>query len=144
MAYVTRKFIAVVTNVRHWDLSWARSSQFSSQTPTSRRSLLILSSQSRFGLLKGIFPSGFPTKMEYNHCFSPIRAIWPAHLSHREFIILTTSGESYSPWSSLLYSLLHSPVISSRFVPYIFLKTLCSNIRNLCSSVRVVLQLSQP
>jgi hypothetical protein len=65
MAYGTRKFIAPVTNVRHWVISWTRTSQFSSRTPTSRRSLLILSSHRRLGHPKGLFPSGFPTTMEY-------------------------------------------------------------------------------
>jgi len=143
MPYGTRKFIAVVTNVRHWILSWVISSQFPLRTPTSRRSLLILSSQRRLGLPNGLFPPGLPTRIEYNLRFSPIRATLPAHLSHRDFIIFT-SGESYRPWSSSLCSLLHSPVILSRFGPYIFFTTLFSNTRNLCSSARVVLQLSQP
>jgi len=138
MAYGTRKSIAAVTHVRYRILSCAVSSQFSSRTPTSRRTLLILSSQRRLGLPNSLFPSGLPTRIEYNLRFFPIRATWPAHLSRLYFIIFTTSGESYSPWSSLC-SLLHSPVISSRFGPYILLKTLFSNTRNLCSSAKVVL-----
>jgi len=88
-----------------WILSWAISSQSSSRTPTSRRSLLILSSQRRLGLPNGLLPSGLPTRIEYNLRFFFIRATWPAHLSRRDFIIFT-SGESYSPWSSSLCSLL--------------------------------------
>jgi len=140
MAYGTRKFIAAVTNVRHWILSWAISSQFSSQTPTSRGSLLIFSSQRRIGLPNGLLLSDLPTRIEYNR-FSPIRSTWPAHLSRRDFIIFTTFGESYSPWNSSLCSLLPSfGPISARMQ----IKTLFSNTRNFCSSTRIVLQLSQP
>jgi len=74
MDYRTRKVIAALTNVRLRILSWARSSQFSSRTFTSQKSLLILSSQHRLGLLNGLFPSGLPSKMEYNLCFSPTQA----------------------------------------------------------------------
>jgi hypothetical protein len=48
------------------------------------------------------------------------------------------SGESYSWWSSSICNLLHSPIISPRFSPYFFHKTLWS----ICLFVRVELQLS--
>jgi len=58
-------------------------------------------------------------------------------LCYRDFIILTSS-EPDSP-----YSLLHSPVISSNFVSYTFLKILFSKARNICSAAKTVLKLSQ-
>jgi hypothetical protein len=56
--YGTPKFITVLTSARHLSLSWARSIQSPQTPPTSSRSILILSSHLRLGLL----PSGFPTK----------------------------------------------------------------------------------
>jgi hypothetical protein len=41
--------------------------------PTSRRSILILSTYLRVGLTSGLLPSGFPTKALYAPLISPIR-----------------------------------------------------------------------
>ena len=41
--------------------------------PTSRRSILILSSYLSLGLPSGLFPSRFPTKTLYTPLLSPIR-----------------------------------------------------------------------
>ena len=45
----TRRFITVFTSARHLSLSWANSIQSSQPTPTSWRSILILSSHLRLG-----------------------------------------------------------------------------------------------
>jgi len=69
--YVTRKFITALTGVRHLSLSWARPIQSICPHPTSRRSILILSTHLRLGLPHGLFPSGFPTKILYTPSPNP-------------------------------------------------------------------------
>ena len=54
----TRRFITALTSVRHMSLSWTSPIQSIYPHPTSWRSILILSTHLRLGLL----PSGFPTK----------------------------------------------------------------------------------
>ena len=58
----TRRFITALTSFRHLSLSWASPIQSIYPHPTSCRSILILSTHLRLGLLSGLFPSGFPSK----------------------------------------------------------------------------------
>ena len=84
--YGTRRFITALTSVRHLSLSWASPIQSTYPHPTSRRSILILSTHLRLGLPSGLFPSGFPTKTLYAPLSSSIRATCPAHLILLDFI----------------------------------------------------------
>jgi hypothetical protein len=76
----TRRFNTEFTIALHLFLSWARPIQSTSPHPISPRSILILSTHLRFGLLSGLFPSGFPTNNLYVFLFSYIRATWPTRL----------------------------------------------------------------
>ena len=58
----TRKFLTVFTRARHMSLSWANSIESPQPPPTSWRSILILSSHLRLGLLNCLFPSSFPNQ----------------------------------------------------------------------------------
>ena len=79
----TRRFITVLTSVRHLSLSWANPIQSTFPHPTSWRSILILSTHLRLGLPSGLLPSGFPTKTLYTPLSSPIRATCTAHLTKK-------------------------------------------------------------
>ena len=109
----TRRFITAITSVRYLSLSWGRPIQSTYPHPTSRRSILILSTYLRLGLPSGLFPSGFPTKTLYTPLSSPLRTTCPAHLILLDFITHTILGEGYKSFSSSLCNLLHSPVTSS-------------------------------
>ena len=54
----TRRLITALTSVRHLSLSWASPIQSIYPHPTSRRSILILSTHLRLGLPSGLLPSG--------------------------------------------------------------------------------------
>ena len=90
---------------------------------TSWRSILILSSHQRQGLLSLRFPHQKPV------CTSPIpiRATCPTHLVLLDLITLTKYGEEYRSLCSTLCSFLHSPVISPILGPNILLSTLFSS-----------------
>ena len=140
----TRRFIAALTSVRHLSLSWASPIQSIYPHPTSWRSILILSTHLRLGLLSGLLPSSFPTKTLYTPLSSPLRATCPAHLILLHFITRTILGEEYKSFSSSLCSLLQSPVTSSLLGPNILLNTLFSNTLSLLSSRNVSDQVSHP
>ena len=93
--YGTRRFITALTSVRHLSLSWASPIQSTYPHPTSWRSISILSTHLRLGLLSGLFPSGFPTKTLYAPLSSPIHTTCPAHLILLDFITCTILGEEY-------------------------------------------------
>ena len=61
----------------------------------------------------------------------------PSHLILLDFITRTILGEQYRSVNSSIYSLLHSPVISSLLGQNIFLNTLFSNTLRLRSSLIV-------
>ena len=92
-----------------------------------------LSSHLRLGLPKGLFPSGFPSKILYAFLNCSTRAS-PAHLSRLYLRFLVMLGEEYNACSSALCNFLHSPAISSLLAPNIFLSTLFTNNLNPCSS----------
>jgi hypothetical protein len=77
--YENRKFI-LFTRTRHWSLSWIRWIQSISSHPISLRSILILFSYLRIGLLSGPFPSGSPTKTLNEFVFSTMHATCSTHL----------------------------------------------------------------
>jgi uncharacterized membrane protein YecN with MAPEG domain len=60
--YGTRNFITVLTSARHLSLSSVRPIQSPQPSPTSWRSILILSYLLRLGPPNGLLPSGFLTK----------------------------------------------------------------------------------
>jgi hypothetical protein len=100
-------------------LSLASSIQSMHLHPISWRPLLILSSHLCPGLPSGRLPSGLPTKILYAPLFPPIRATFPAHLILLDLITPTIFGDEYRSLSSLLCSLLQSPVASSLTVHFL-------------------------
>ena len=112
--------------------------------PTSWRSILILSSYLRLGLLSGLFPSGFPAKAVYCTSLPPVRATCPAQLILLDFITRIIFGEQYRSLSSSLCSFLRCPLSSSLLGPNILLNTLFSNTLSLRSSFNLSDRCSHP
>jgi hypothetical protein len=61
--YSTRRFITVFKTVRHFSLSSTKLIQSTPCYPMSLRSIIILSPYLRFSPSRGLFPTGFPTKI---------------------------------------------------------------------------------
>ena len=112
--------------------------------PTSRRSILIFSSNLSLGLPSSLFPSGFPTKILYSLSCPPHSLHAPPFsffsiLSPEQYWVRSTDHSSSS-----LCSILHSPVTSSLLGPNILLSTLFSNILSLRSYLNISDQVSHP
>jgi len=140
----TRMFITAFTNARHLSLSWARSFKSMSPYPTSRLSILIISSHLRPSHSSCLLPSGTPTTTLYTTLLFPIRTTSPAHPTILDFITRTVLGVQYRSLSFSLCSFLLSPVTSSLFDTYILLNTLFSNTLSLRFSPSKSDQVSQP
>ena len=94
--------------------------------PTSRRSILMLSSHLCLCIAKGLFQSVFPTKTLYTPFLFPICATCPTFLILRNLITRIIFGEHYRSLSFSLCNFLHSPVTSSHLCLNILLNTLFS------------------
>jgi len=125
-------------------LSWASLIQSTYPHATSCRSIIILCTLLRLGLLSGLFTSGFRTKNLYAPLSSPIHATWQPHLIHLDFITRTILGDVYRSFSSSLYHLLLSPVIPSLLGPNILLNIIFSNTLSFHSSLNIIDQVSHP
>ena len=71
---------------------YAKSTQLLALIPISSRSILILSSNLRIGLPKGLFPVGLTVKILKALLPSSILATGPAHLNLLDLITLTILG----------------------------------------------------
>jgi hypothetical protein len=110
--YETQTFITAFTRIRRLSLSSANQP---SPCPITlpEISILILSSHSLQGLLRGLLSSDLHTNTRYANVLSPVRATCPVHLILLHFITRIIFGQQYRSLSSSSCSLLHSSVISS-------------------------------
>jgi len=78
--YGTQRFITVFTRACHWSLFSAKWIQSTHSQPISLKSILMLSLYLCLGLLRGLFPLGFPTKILCTFLIFAMHAIWPSQL----------------------------------------------------------------
>ena len=93
--YGIRGFITTFTSAHQLSLSWASSIQSIPSHHTSRRSILILSSNLRLVLPSDLFPSDFSTNILYTTLPNLIRATCHDHLILQDFITYKLLGEEY-------------------------------------------------
>ena len=96
------------------------------------------------GSPKRSLPCRFPHQTLYTPLLSPIRAACPACLILLDFTIRIILRKEYRSLSSILCSVLHSPVTSSLLGPNILLSTLFSNALSQRSSLNVSDQVLHP
>ena len=107
--------------------------------PTSRRSILMLSSHLCLCIASGLFHSVFSTKTSYTTFLFPICATRPTFPILLHLVTRIIFCEHYR---SLSCSLCNSPLTSSHLGPNILLNILFSNTINLLSSLNVSDQVS--
>jgi hypothetical protein len=119
--------------------SYPEPDQFSPHRPhpTSKRSILILSTHERLGLPSGLLPFGLPTKNLHAFLFALIRATFTANLILLDLIILIIVGDDCKSRSPSLCSFLHPPVTSFQIFSF-------SNTHSLRSSLNIRNQVSNP
>ena len=112
--------------------------------PTCWRSFLMLLSHLCLGFPNGPLPLDLPNKTLYTPLLPPIRATYPSRLILLDLVPRIIFCVEYRAQSSLICSLLHSPVTSSLIGPNTFLDNGFSHTHSLCSSLNVSEQPSNP
>jgi len=79
---------SVFTRTRHWSVHWSRRINSTPSRPISLTSILILSSHLRLGLPRGLFPTGFPTKILY-----ALHISWTVTWSHTLVVLNLSLGK---------------------------------------------------
>jgi hypothetical protein len=103
----------------------------------SQRFILILSSHLCLGLLSGLFPLGFLTRILYTFLISAMHTSCFSHLILLHLITLIIFTEKYELEGSSLSSFLQPPVASCLLGPNILLSPLFLNTLNLYYSLNV-------